>query len=196
MTRWHEGDVVTPKVPTDHPEDPVGEVVMAASDGGVLVVFPLAGHEIYHPDDLAPAERSRLHREHSWRVGDTVTPVIEVDHDYDPVGTITRIGEYGDIVVLFPRAGERHFAPTGLAPADPARLHRYKESDWRIGDAVTPTVETGHPGETVGEVLRITEGGDVVVLFPLAGEETYAPDELAPAAPDAAGPWGKDPLAP
>ncbi|UUU25127.1 hypothetical protein [Streptomyces sp. DSM 40750] len=181
MARWHEGDIVTPNVPTDHPEDPVGEVVMANPDGGVLVVFPLAGHEIYHPDELAPAERSRLYKESGWRVGDTVTPTIEIDHAYDRVGTITTITEHGDVVVLFPRAGERHYAPTCLAPADPSHRYRYKESDWRIGDAVTPTVETGHPDETVGEVHQITEDGDVVVLFARAGEEVYAPDRLAPA---------------
>lgn len=58
MTRWTEGDLVAPVVPTDHPEDPVGEVVMITANGGVLVTFPLAGAEVYSPDELtrAPSE--------------------------------------------------------------------------------------------------------------------------------------------
>jgi hypothetical protein len=45
-------------VPTDHPEDPVGEVVMITANGGVMVKFPLAGAEVYSPDELtrAPSE--------------------------------------------------------------------------------------------------------------------------------------------
>lgn len=58
MTQWAEGDRVTPVVPTDHPEDPVGEVVMITANGGVMVKFPLAGAEVYSPDELtrAPSE--------------------------------------------------------------------------------------------------------------------------------------------
>ncbi|MEU6657848.1 hypothetical protein [Streptomyces sp. NPDC046821] len=55
MTQWVEGDKVIPVVPTDHPEDPVGEVVMITANGGVMVNFPLAGAEVYSPDELARA---------------------------------------------------------------------------------------------------------------------------------------------
>jgi hypothetical protein len=56
--QWAEGDKVTPAVPTDHPEDPVGEVVMITANGGVMVKFPLAGAEVYSPEELtrAPSE--------------------------------------------------------------------------------------------------------------------------------------------
>jgi hypothetical protein len=53
--KWVEGDKVTPVVPTDHPEDVVGEVVMITANGSVMVQFPLAGAEMYPPDELAPA---------------------------------------------------------------------------------------------------------------------------------------------
>jgi hypothetical protein len=53
--RWIEGDRVTPVVPTDHPEDAVGEVVMTTANGGAMVRFPVAGVEVYPPDELAPA---------------------------------------------------------------------------------------------------------------------------------------------
>ncbi|MFK0174205.1 hypothetical protein ACIQU5_36140 [Streptomyces sp. NPDC090306] len=58
MAQWAEGDKVTPVVPTDHPEDLVGEVVMITANGGVMVKFPLAGAEVYPSDELtrAPSE--------------------------------------------------------------------------------------------------------------------------------------------
>ncbi|MEU6622023.1 hypothetical protein ABZ926_14815 [Streptomyces litmocidini] len=55
MTEWSVGDRVTPTVNTDHPEDPVGEVVMVTANGGVLVKFPGAGAEVYRPDELTAA---------------------------------------------------------------------------------------------------------------------------------------------
>ncbi|MDI3406275.1 hypothetical protein [Streptomyces cavernicola] len=47
--------MVTPLVPTDHPEDVVGEVVMITANGGVMVKFPLAGAEVYSPEELTRA---------------------------------------------------------------------------------------------------------------------------------------------
>jgi hypothetical protein len=46
------GDRVGVVGETDHPEDPVGEVADFLADGGVLVVFPLAGAEVHAPDGL------------------------------------------------------------------------------------------------------------------------------------------------
>ncbi|WP_190094568.1 hypothetical protein [Streptomyces melanogenes] len=42
---------------TDHPEDPIGEVISTTPLGEVLVVFPLAGAEIHDPDELVAAPR-------------------------------------------------------------------------------------------------------------------------------------------
>ncbi|MGZ2361728.1 hypothetical protein LRE75_34490 [Streptomyces sp. 372A] len=57
--RWHEGDIVTPTGEQDHPEDPVGKVLEETYNSGVLVLFPEAGHEFHHPDELAPADPKR-----------------------------------------------------------------------------------------------------------------------------------------
>jgi hypothetical protein len=53
------GSQVRVKVPTDHPEDPVGTVVMILNDnprpgdrGGVLVQFASAGAEVHSEADL------------------------------------------------------------------------------------------------------------------------------------------------
>jgi hypothetical protein len=46
------GDRVSAVGDTDHPEDPVGEVAEFLADGGVLVVFPLAGAEVHAPSGL------------------------------------------------------------------------------------------------------------------------------------------------
>ncbi|MEV5982816.1 hypothetical protein [Streptomyces sp. NPDC052114] len=52
---WVVGDRVAAAVETDHPEDPIGEVVMITADGGIVVNFPQAGAEIYGPDELVAA---------------------------------------------------------------------------------------------------------------------------------------------
>jgi hypothetical protein len=51
------GAKVRVAVPTDHPEDPIGAVVMFLNDnpsgaGGVLVQFPRAGAEVHRAEDL------------------------------------------------------------------------------------------------------------------------------------------------
>ena len=122
MKHWKEGDFVTPTVETDHPEDPVGQVLGVSPMSGVLVRFPLAGDGFFHPDDLTSADRSQFYKTSSWRIGDTVTPTVDTDHAYDPVGTITEISEYGDLRILFPRAGERWYPPTRVTAADPSQL--------------------------------------------------------------------------
>lgn len=55
MNDWSIGDRVTVTIDTDHPEDPLGEVVMKTADGAVVVNFPHAGAEVHRPQDLAPA---------------------------------------------------------------------------------------------------------------------------------------------
>ncbi|MCY0927914.1 hypothetical protein OTB20_17180 [Streptomyces sp. H27-H1] len=55
MNDWSIGDRVTLTTATDHPEDPVGEVVMKTADGGIVALFPQAGAEVHRPEDLAPA---------------------------------------------------------------------------------------------------------------------------------------------
>ncbi|WP_411079957.1 hypothetical protein [Streptomyces sp. cmx-18-6] len=62
--RWKAGDIVTPTGENDHPEDPVGEVLEESRDSGVLVLFPRAGHEFHHPDELAPAAPADLSAQH------------------------------------------------------------------------------------------------------------------------------------
>lgn len=47
------GDRVRATGEHDHPEDPVGTVA-SFLDGGILLVFPLAGAEIWAPDELRP----------------------------------------------------------------------------------------------------------------------------------------------
>ena len=61
MQHWSVGDRVTVTVPTDHPEDPVGEVVMLTTFGEVVVKFPKAGTEIHPPNHLTRAPRAPLH---------------------------------------------------------------------------------------------------------------------------------------
>ncbi|MCX3063770.1 hypothetical protein [Streptomyces beihaiensis] len=46
------GDRVRPKEATDHPEDPVGTVMVRISTGELLVDFPLAGGEMYLDEEL------------------------------------------------------------------------------------------------------------------------------------------------
>ncbi|WP_206506695.1 hypothetical protein [Streptomyces chrestomyceticus] len=55
MKQWHKGDRVMAAGETDHPEDPIGEVVSTTVLGEVIVVFPLAGAEMHDPDELVPA---------------------------------------------------------------------------------------------------------------------------------------------
>ncbi|MFD8914752.1 hypothetical protein [Streptomyces sp. NPDC059575] len=55
MSRWFVGDRVTPVGDSDHPEDPIGKVVMITAYGEVIVHFPQAGSEVYAPDELVPA---------------------------------------------------------------------------------------------------------------------------------------------
>ncbi|MEU5036044.1 hypothetical protein AB0G48_18080 [Streptomyces rubiginosohelvolus] len=43
----------------DHPDDPVGKVLEETSESGVLVLFPDAGHEFHHPDELTAADPER-----------------------------------------------------------------------------------------------------------------------------------------
>ncbi|WP_405510584.1 hypothetical protein OG323_37280 (plasmid) [Streptomyces cyaneofuscatus] len=43
----------------DHPDDPVGKVLEETYESGVLVLFPDAGHEFHHPDELIAAEPER-----------------------------------------------------------------------------------------------------------------------------------------
>ncbi|MFI8007878.1 hypothetical protein [Streptomyces sp. NPDC086010] len=57
--RWHEGDIVTPTGEQDHAEDPVGKVLEETYNSGVLVLFPEAGHEFHHPDELTLADPKR-----------------------------------------------------------------------------------------------------------------------------------------
>lgn len=49
---------------------------------------------------------------------------------------------------------------------------------WSAGDRVVPVVETDHPEDPAGEVAMITASGGVLVRFPQAGAEIYAPEEL------------------
>jgi hypothetical protein len=49
------GDRVCVIGETDHPEDPVGTVVMFLAHGGIVVLFPLAGAEIYTAAELRRA---------------------------------------------------------------------------------------------------------------------------------------------
>ncbi|WP_200262069.1 MULTISPECIES: hypothetical protein [unclassified Streptomyces] len=59
MPRWHEGDLVMPTGEQEHPEDPVGKVLEETYESGVLVLFPEAGHEFHHPDELTSADPER-----------------------------------------------------------------------------------------------------------------------------------------
>ncbi|MEU6839751.1 hypothetical protein ABZ941_31390 [Streptomyces rubiginosohelvolus] len=43
----------------DHPDDPAGKVLEETSESGVLVLFPDAGHEFHHPDELTAADPER-----------------------------------------------------------------------------------------------------------------------------------------
>ncbi|MDJ1645430.1 hypothetical protein [Streptomyces pakalii] len=57
--RWHTGDLVMPTGEQDHPGDPVGKVLEETYESGVLVLFPDAGHEFHHPDELIAVEPGR-----------------------------------------------------------------------------------------------------------------------------------------
>ncbi|MBT2487184.1 hypothetical protein J7E96_01235 [Streptomyces sp. ISL-96] len=58
MAHWSVGDRVMPVDEPDHPEGPVGEVVMPTALGEVIVSFPLMGSKVYAPHKLmaAPSE--------------------------------------------------------------------------------------------------------------------------------------------
>lgn len=51
------GDRVRIAGETDHPEEPVGTVEYFLADGGIVVVFPLAGAEVWPPSELRRVER-------------------------------------------------------------------------------------------------------------------------------------------
>ncbi|MYQ48769.1 hypothetical protein GTW40_27685 [Streptomyces sp. SID4985] len=57
-------------------------------------------------------------------------------------------------------------------------------SQWSVGDRVTPVGDSDHPEDPIGKVVMITAYGEVIVNFPQAGPEVYAPDELVPAPPE------------
>ncbi|SCE21415.1 hypothetical protein GA0115244_12012 [Streptomyces sp. DvalAA-19] len=57
--RWRTGDLVMPTGEQDHPDDPVGKVLEETYESGVLVLFPDAGHEFHHPDELTAVDPER-----------------------------------------------------------------------------------------------------------------------------------------
>ncbi len=57
--RWRTGDLVMPTGEQDHPDDPVGKVLEETYESGVLVLFPEAGHEFHHPDELTAVDPER-----------------------------------------------------------------------------------------------------------------------------------------
>ncbi|MFE6887320.1 hypothetical protein [Streptomyces sp. NPDC057694] len=56
--RYKPGDRVRPKEETDHPEDPVGTVLVRISTGELSVRFPLAGVEMYLDHELDLVENA------------------------------------------------------------------------------------------------------------------------------------------
>lgn len=56
--RYRPGDQVRPREETDHPEDPVGTVLVRISTGELSVRFPLAGVEMYLDQELDLVEEA------------------------------------------------------------------------------------------------------------------------------------------
>ncbi|GGV53554.1 hypothetical protein GCM10010245_84610 [Streptomyces spectabilis] len=50
--RFTPGDQVRPREATDHPEDPIGTVMVRMATDELLVHFPAAGGEVYLDDEL------------------------------------------------------------------------------------------------------------------------------------------------
>lgn len=65
----------------DHPDDPVGKVLEETYESGVLVLFPGAGHEFHHPDELIAAEPERYPAAAALDVGK-----VEQDDVREPAG--------------------------------------------------------------------------------------------------------------
>ncbi|MEU6366426.1 hypothetical protein ABZ876_11880 [Streptomyces sp. NPDC046931] len=133
MSRWREGDIVTPLDDPEQEDDPVGVVVMVTADGDVLVDFPLGGGGSYRSEELRAADRSSLLKECPWTLGDTVAPDSvyghpgEVTDPDDPegwtpcpadhtVGQVIGVSEWGYATVQFPCGHHQVYAPESLSP--------------------------------------------------------------------------------